>query len=107
MSVPAVTLATIPYRASPEKPWKPWPRRSTTSLGQGEVTVGEPTSLQRYANIGIMSVGLLLAMVAWKHRDKFIGSIAYSAGVGTIGVGLAFLIFDMIGVKPGKSEKSA
>lgn len=72
-------------------------------MGQGEISVGEPTSLQRYANIGIMSVGLIIAMFAWNHRSKFFGSLAYSAGVGAVGVGMAFLVFDLMGVKPGKT----
>jgi hypothetical protein len=49
-----------------------------------------------------MVVGFLTATVAWRYRDKFLGFLALGAGTGAVGVGLAFLTLDLIGVVPGK-----
>lgn len=77
-------------------PWHPARRRLSAS-----VTPGEPTDLQRYAHAGIIMVGLFLAFLAWPHRKKFGGAVALSAGSGALGVGIAFLTFDLIGFRPG------
>lgn len=83
------------------RPWRPARHKA---LSQGGVQPGEPTSLQRYANVGIIAVGLFTAFLAWPHKKKFGGSIAFSAGSGAIGVGLAFLTLDLIGFRPGGGE---
>ncbi len=80
------------------RPWRPARHKA---LSQGAVQPGEPTSLQRYANVGIIAVGLFTAFLAWPHKKKFGGSIAFSAGSGAVGVGLAFLTFDLLGFRPG------
>ena len=77
-------------------PWRPARRRLSAS-----VTPGEPTDLQRYAHVGIILVGLFMAFLAWPHKDKFGGAVALSAGSGALGVGIAFITFDLIGFRPG------
>lgn len=90
-------LGQVRYVSSSRRPWRPAPRR----LSQAAVTAGEPSPLQRYAHIGIMAVGLITASVAWRYRNKFLGAVALGAGTGALGVGLAFLTLDLIGVRPG------
>ncbi len=81
-------------------PWRPARR----ALAQYNVTPGEPTDVQRIAQVGILAVGLFTAFLAWPHRRKFGGAVALSAGSGAIGVGLAFLTLDLIGFRPGGAE---
>jgi small-conductance mechanosensitive channel len=91
-------LGAVRYIPARKRAWRPASRR----LSQPEVHEGEPSALQRYANVGIMVVGFLTATVAWRYRDKFLGFLALGAGTGAVGVGLAFLTLDLIGVVPGK-----
>lgn len=84
-------------------PWRthlPWRPARRTALAQISATPGEPTALQRYAHVGIITVGLLTAFLAWPHRRSFGGFVTLSAGAGALGVGLAFLTLDLIGFKP-------
>ncbi len=79
------------------RPWHP----ANRALAQYNVTPGEPSTVQRVAQVGILAVGLFTAFLAWPHRRKFGGAVALSAGSGAIGVGLAFLTLDLIGFRPG------
>lgn len=79
------------------RPWRP----ASRALAQYNITTGEPTAIQRIAQVGIITVGVFTAFLAWPHRKKFGGAVALSAGSGAVGVGLAFLTLDLIGFRPG------
>ena len=102
---PDMKSGTTAYPVKPIRYSGAW-RPASRALAQYEVTTGEPTDVQRIAQVGILAVGLFTAFLAWPHRKKFGGAVALSAGSGAIGVGLAFLTLDLIGFRPGGSSES-
>lgn len=69
-------------------------------MAQIEVKKGEPTPRQRLVHFGIFAAGATMAVVGWYYRDRVWGSLGLSAGSTVAGIGIAFFLMDLMGVRP-------
>ncbi len=93
-------LAQIPIRrATPVPTWRPMGAPPRLQLSEA-VAPGEPTSHVRGVNLGITLRGVLAGLLLWEWRDTPVGGIAFEAAGGAAGVGLAFLLMDLLGARP-------
>lgn len=96
---PSPFLSQIPIRRSmPAPPWRPSWAPSGTRLSQA-VERGEPTSHMRGVHLGIGLGGVLVGIGLWQWRNTAVGGIAFQAAGGAAGVGLAFLLMDLLGAR--------
>lgn len=93
-------MSQVPIRRSlPIPAWRPARVISRPRLSQS-VEPGEPTGYVRSVNLGIAVGGVIAGIALWNVRDTPIGSIAFEAAGGAAGVGLAFLLMDLLGARP-------
>lgn len=93
-------LSQVPIRRQLSAPaWRPAQIIPRPQLSQS-VEQGEPTGHVRGVNLGIALGGVLAGLLLWDVRDTAIGGIAFEAAGGAAGVGVAFLLMDLLGARP-------
>jgi hypothetical protein len=86
-----------PRFAPTRRAWAP--RRAV--LAQTQTQPASTNSRQWGVHLGITMGALLTGLLIWPYRNTPLGAVGVGAAGSTAGVGLAFLIMDLMGAGPG------